>query len=342
MGRRQALVSAAAPLALGLALAAAGQDLDDPALQAPGSQVVRASFSVPSIFVPGEPYPVELSVEAPPDGGALPIWAVSASAFDLDGVSLGARGGEGKIPLSPRQTLRTTFDIQQAVVTCSGFQGRDFRLSYAGLPGVEPRRVSFLERAERGIDFQVLPLPQLDDYDVVLQTAHGWIWLQLWPDVAPQHVRNFLDLAYTGFYDDSEFHRVIPGFMIQGGGEKPGRPAPRRVKNEFNDRRHVPGVLSMARLPVDQKDAQGQLVPAFDSATCEFFIVHKVSPHLDGQYTAFGRVVTGLEVVDRIVESVKDQYDPRDPRTHKPRVRQAIRKALVVKAPARRPSDEGK
>jgi len=335
-------VSAAAPLALALALVAAGQDLDDPALRSPASRVVRVTVDAPGIFVPGEPYPVELEVDTPPDGGALPIWAVSASAFDLDGVSLGARGGEGKIPLSPGQTLRTTFDLEKAIVACSGFQGRDFRLAYAGIPGVEPRRVTFLERAERGIDFQQLPLPQLDDYDVVLQTSHGWIWLQLWPEVAPQHVRNFLDLAYTGFYDDSEFHRVIPGFMIQGGSAKPGRPAPRRLKNEFNDRRHVPGVLSMARLPQDLPDAAGKLVPAFDSATCEFFIVHKVSPHLDGQYTAFGRVVAGLDVVERIVESVKEFYDPRDPRTHKPRVRQVIRKALVVKAPARRPGDEGK
>ena len=125
----------------------------------------------------------------------------------------------------------------------------------------------------------------------------GVIELELYPDVAPQTVRNFCYLARQGFYDGTIFHRVIKDFMIQGGdptGTGSGGPG-WCIKGEFtangfqNDLKHERGVISMARLS-----------KPMDSAGCQFFIVHKTSPHLDGQYAAFGRVTSGMEVVDRI------------------------------------------
>ncbi len=119
---------------------------------------------------------------------------------------------------------------------------------------------------------------------------------ELYPDVAPQSVRNFVSLVKKGFYDGLIFHRVIPGFMIQGGDpEGTGMGGPGySIKGEFasngfaNDLKHTKGVLSMAR----------SMMP--DSAGSQFFIMHETSPHLDGEYAAFGRITEGQEVVDAI------------------------------------------
>jgi peptidyl-prolyl cis-trans isomerase B (cyclophilin B) len=141
----------------------------------------------------------------------------------------------------------------------------------------------------------------------IIETKHGEIEIELFEDKAPGHVKNFTDLAKKGFYDGSTFHRVIPGFMIQGGdpGTKdPNAPRSRHgvggpgytIKAEFNDTAHKRGIVSMAR-------AQDP-----DSAGSQFFIVVSDSLFLDRQYTAFGKVVRGIEVADKIVAS------PRDPR----------------------------
>ncbi len=131
----------------------------------------------------------------------------------------------------------------------------------------------------------------------------GVMIAELYEDVAPLTVDNFLSLANKGFYDNLTFHRVIPGFMIQGGcpkGNGTGGPG-YHIKGEFsangvkNDLKHTRGVLSMARA------AQP------DSAGSQFFIMHADAPHLDGQYAAFGKVIEGLEVVDRIA-SVRTDY----------------------------------
>ena len=124
----------------------------------------------------------------------------------------------------------------------------------------------------------------------------GIIKAELYPDIAPETVRNFISLAGSGFYDGLIFHRVIRGFMIQGGdplGQGYGGPG-YCIKGEFaangvkNDLSHEPGVLSMARSQ------------AYDSAGSQFFIMHQSSPFLDGQYAAFGKVTEGQDVVDRI------------------------------------------
>ena len=122
------------------------------------------------------------------------------------------------------------------------------------------------------------------------------IRLELYPEIAPVTVENFLDLVKKGFYNGLTFHRIIPGFMIQGGdpsGNGTGGPG-YKIKGEFcsngvkNDLKHERGVISMAR--------------AFDpnSAGSQFFIMHEDAPHLDGEYAAFGKVIEGLDTVDEI------------------------------------------
>jgi peptidyl-prolyl cis-trans isomerase B (cyclophilin B) len=140
-----------------------------------------------------------------------------------------------------------------------------------------------------------------------IETTEGTIQVEFWPDVAPGHVKNFIDLSKKGFYDGLIFHRVIPGFMIQGGcpqGTGTGGPG-YQIKAEFNkrpDRKHTRGVLSMARSSNP------------DSAGSQFFIMHQDSPHLDGQYSAFGKVTSGMEAVDKIVASPTGANDrPKNP-----------------------------
>ncbi|MBQ4095642.1 MAG: peptidylprolyl isomerase [Oscillospiraceae bacterium] len=140
------------------------------------------------------------------------------------------------------------------------------------------------------------------------------IKLELYPDKAPITVANFEKLVSKGFYDGLCFHRVIKGFMIQGGdplGNGTGG-ADEDIKGEFaangvpNDIKHVRGVISMAR----------SMMP--NSASSQFFIMHKDAPHLDGQYAAFGRVVEGIEVVDEIADVATDFRDkPKTPQIMK-------------------------
>jgi peptidyl-prolyl cis-trans isomerase B (cyclophilin B) len=176
-----------------------------------------------------------------------------------------------------------------------------------------------MQTAEKGLDFLKLPVGDLGSFRVVMQTTQGELEVEFWPDVAPEHVRNFLDLAYTGFYDGKGFHRVIQGFMIQGGcprGDGTGD-GPRRLKAEFNAKKHEKGVLSMARSSNP------------NSASCQFFVMHERSPHLDGQYSAFGKVVRGLDVVDKIATTRTGAND-------RPVTPQKIEKMTVVRtAPAK-------
>lgn len=128
---------------------------------------------------------------------------------------------------------------------------------------------------------------------------------ELYPEVAPNTVRNFISLIQKGFYDGLIFHRVIPGFMIQGGdpeGVGVGGPG-YAIKGEFadngfaNDLKHTSGVLSMARSRMP------------DSAGSQFFIMVADSPHLDGQYAAFGKVIEGMEAADKIVSAERNFQD---------------------------------
>ena len=164
---------------------------------------------------------------------------------------------------------------------------------------------------------------------VTLQTDAGDITIKFFHDKAPKHVENFVDLASSGFYDGTFFHRVIPGFMIQGGDPNTKRPPDpmhpygtggnmvdgkeQRLKAEFNDVSHKRGIVSMAR----SSDP--------NSASSQFFIVVKDSTFLDGQYTVFGEVVSGMEVADKIVNAPRGANDLPNQPVH-------IKKAVLTQA----------
>ena len=142
-----------------------------------------------------------------------------------------------------------------------------------------------------------------------LHTSKGEIDIRFFPEVAPNHVQNFLDLAQKGFYNGTKFHRVIPGFMIQGGDPNTisGSPStwgtggsPNKLKAEFNSIAHKRGIVSMAR----SQDP--------NSASSQFFIVTSDSTFLDNNYTVFGQVTKGMEVADVIVNGKKDRNDRPD------------------------------
>jgi len=141
---------------------------------------------------------------------------------------------------------------------------------------------------------------------VTIETNMGQIKFRLLPELAPEHVRNFENLAKSGFYDGTLFHRVIPGFMIQGGDpntktgnkESWGMGGPGySIRAEFNSRSHLRGIVSMAR----SQDP--------DSAGSQFFIVVQDSTFLDRQYTVFGEVTEGMDVADAIVSLPRDRND---------------------------------
>ncbi len=149
-------------------------------------------------------------------------------------------------------------------------------------------------------------IKKMADSKAVMETKFGNIELKFFPDIAPNHVNNFIELAKKGFFDGTTFHRVIPGFMIQGGDPNSkdhnkaahgmGDPG-YKLKAEFSDKPHKRGILSAAR--------SGHP----DSAGSQFFICVADASHLDNQYTVFGEVVSGLEAVDKIVSQPKDRRD---------------------------------
>lgn len=191
------------------------------------------------------------------------------------------------------------------------------------------------------------PVPKATTRDyartrAVLHTERGDVTIHLFFDRAPNHVRNFVDLAASGFYDGTLFHRVIPGFVLQGGdpltkdpknafvwgnaGRTDAKGQPITLKPEFNDTPHKRGIVSMARSA------------APDSASSQFFIVLKDYPSLDRQYTAFGEVVKGMDVVDRIV--AESNPDASNASLGKPRAYQKLVKVDVLEegvAPAGSP-----
>ena len=163
------------------------------------------------------------------------------------------------------------------------------------------------------VDVKPVAPPPVPGPRAIIKTKFGDIHLKLYPDVAPNHVGNFIKLAKSGFYDGTIFHRVIPGFMIQGGdpntknslrketygqgGPKDEKGNPILLKAEFSDIPHKRGIVSMAR--ANEPDTAGS----------QFFIVVEPSPFLDGKYTAFGEVTKGLGIADKIVSLPKNDHD---------------------------------
>lgn len=157
----------------------------------------------------------------------------------------------------------------------------------------------------------------------IIKTSEGEMVVEFWPDVAPKTVENFKNLAKTNYYDGTCFHRVIRGFMIQGGDPLTKDPAKEamwgtggpgyQINAEFNDRKHVRGVLSMAR----SRDP--------NSAGSQFFICHATAPHLDRQYTAFGKLIKGDDVLEKIATTPTNPGD-------RPVKRMAIESIRIVPA----------
>ncbi len=168
---------------------------------------------------------------------------------------------------------------------------------------------------------------------VVLKTVQGDIYLRFFSDLAPEHVKNFITHAEEGNYTGTYFHRVIPGFMIQGGDFNTKDDDPSNdgmggwsykgegtlLAAEFSDRKHERGILSMARSP------RGN-----DTAGSQFFIMHADYPSLNGKYSVFGQVIKGLDVVDTIVNV------DRDPRSNRPRENQSITEVEILEWPSRK------
>jgi len=149
-------------------------------------------------------------------------------------------------------------------------------------------------------------IKKMSETKATIETKFGNIELRFFPDVAPNHVNNFVELAKKGFYDGTTFHRVIPKFMIQGGDPNSKQPDRSKhgqggpgytVKAEFNNKPHKRGTVSMARAAHP------------DSAGSQFFICVADSSFLDGKYTAFGEVVSGIDVVDKVANQPRDKAD---------------------------------
>ena len=286
---------------------------------APAAQPTRGGpiveWNAPSMFIAGQPYKAHVDITSPDGGTVVANWLLSPSAFTVDGKQLAKREEGGTINLPAGFHVTGDVDLSPYLKP-----GAAFKLGYAtDVSDAKPVDVTLYEVAIAGLDFMdaaKMPVAELSKYFVQLRTNRGEILLKLWPDVAPNHVRNFLDLAESKFYDGVTFHRVIPGFMIQGGDPTGtgGGDGKRKLQAEFNkDKHHVRGVLSMART----NDP--------NSASCQFFIMHAKNAGLDGQYSAFGEVVSGMDAVDKIAAAPRNGAD-------KPNEPQVIQQAIVIKA----------
>jgi peptidyl-prolyl cis-trans isomerase B (cyclophilin B) len=162
----------------------------------------------------------------------------------------------------------------------------------------------------------------------VIKTAAGEMVVEFWPDVAPKTVENFVTLAKKGFYDGTAFHRIVKGFMIQGGDPKTKDPALERewgtgdpgykINAEFNERKHERGVLSMAR----------SMDP--NSAGCQFFICLDAAPFLDGKYTTFGKVIKGEDVLLKLGETPTVPSPSNPTEISKPKQRVGVESIKIV------------
>ena len=310
-----------------------------------------AEATTPPLYIEGQPFMGELTIVAEPGDrpAEVPAHLLEPSGWSLDGKALvRRRAGDARFVLQQGQRLETSIDLAPFIEDRLDGDGRDFRIQFVETARVLEDTVH-LALPEAGIDFMELPREQLGGYQVVLDTDGGLIWLELWPEVAPNHVRNFLDLCATGFYDGLVFNRVIPGFMIQGG-DPDSRNASKRkalgsggpgyqIPAEFVDSLiHVKGALAAAR-----RGGPGN--PEKMSSGSQFYIVQGRgvtedqlnvleaqndrrytpeerqaylqlggTPFLDNEYTVFGMVVDGLEVIDKIAEVRTLSRDvPRDP-----------------------------
>ncbi len=306
-------------------LAVAGVPAADPA---PAAGPIL-SWTAPTTFVTGLSYEVRIDVEAPEGGTVVASWLFSPAAFTVDGKPLAKREDRGTLELPAGFKISGTIDLAPHLEA-----KKSFKLGFAtDLSDGEPIEVALLELAPEGLDFMAMPIEQLADYNIMLRTNRGDILVKVWPDVAPNHARNFLDLAYTKFYDETTFHRVIPGFMIQGGGmdvkmnEKPtGAPVRNEARNGLSNTR---GSVALARTNAPHSATSQFFVNVRDNIKLDFGI----SPDGWG-YTVVGEVLSGMDVVDAIVAVPTTSRAPHQNVPVKPVV---ITKVRVISEPAPTP-----
>lgn len=281
------------------------------------NQDLSVQVDVPSTFISGAAFEVSITVSAGREASPMAAWLLTPGAFSIGGEPLEVRDDSKFISLPAGAKMELSYDLGPHISTEGNFE-----LTFAdGLAG-DPVQVTQYEPViavgeANAPEFLTMAPEQLADHLVLMRTSQGDMLMEFWPEDAPEHVRNFLDLSHTGFYEGVVFHRVIPGFMIQGGdptGSGSGN-GPRTLKAEFNKRRHERGVLSMARTADP------------NSASCQFFVMHANSLHLDNQYSAFGKLVSGIEVVDAIATTPRGAGD-------RPNTPQTILSAVVVKRPS--------
>jgi cyclophilin family peptidyl-prolyl cis-trans isomerase len=291
-----------------------------PADAKPADSKPKIEWDAPSSYIAGEDYVVHISIDVPKGAAEVPLWACTPAAVTVNGQPL-VKDRPAGLSIAPGGSMKAAINLSAVKGFNELVGGKEFKIGYAKeILDNEEKGVTFMQAAEKGLDFMTMPVEELSKYHVVLQTNKGDMEVEFWPDVAPNHVRNFLDLSYTGFYDGKTFHRVKPGFMIQGGdpkGDGTGN-GPRMVKAEFSQtKKHVKGVLSMARSANP------------DSASCQFFIMHGAAPFLDGQYSAFGKLVGGEATLDTIANAKGFASSDQTIRPSEP---QKILKATVVRA----------
>ena len=278
------------------ALAVVAVALSTPA-NSPVAAKPKVQADVPSTYIVGQEFPVTLTYSAPDERVDLDLYRLSSGAFKVNGEPLAERI-EGELSLPKGSSVAFQFDMAIDLEV----MGVDKNFSYS-VEGVEGKRdVSVLRAAPKGLNFmdpESVSNEALAGYRVLLHTNRGDMIAKMYPHLAPNHVRNFLDLSYSGFYDGVLFHRVIPGFMIQGGdpqGTGMGN-GPRRLNAEFSSEPHVRGILSMARTGDP------------NSASCQFFVMHATASHLNNQYSVFGMLESGFDTLDAIVMSPRNGQD---------------------------------
>ncbi len=282
------------------------------------SAQITGEANIPATFVKGQAFTVSVTYTTGAEGGALAAWQVGPAAFELNGAPLADRSSTGEIPLPKGSSMTLSLDLSDAIAVDGDFE---LKLSDGG----EATQVFAYEAAPEGLDFMELPVGDLASYNVLIRTNHGDMLVELYPDSAPNHVRNFLDLAYTGFYDGILFHRVSPTFMIQGGCPKTKTTlrstwgtgnGPRTLKAEFNKRKHLRGILSAAR------------GPSPNSASSQFFVMTAANAMLDNQYTVFGNLLLGFDTLDEIANA---QGRANQDGTIAPRLPQRIEATFVLR-----------
>lgn len=248
----------------------------------------------------GQPLVLELAIDMN-EAGSLP--ATALGGYEIETSVDGAKSttlrepAPGTVKVAAGTSIRRsiTIDTSRHWPEASLRGKQQIALSWVGLAGAEATVRIVADQS--GIDLAKLDYAKTK---VRFITSKGEIVIGFLPEVAPRHVENFVKLSKDGFYDGTRFHRVIRGFMVQGGCPNtkrgatgmPGTGSPGwTVRAEFNETKHVKGIVSMAR-------AAGE-----DTAGSQFFLMHGDAPHLDGKYSAFGMIEQGIDVLDLIADT---------------------------------------